>query len=515
MSTATATLRGVGLGRVNAGTLTQVGYLARRSITRTVRQPIMFIPSLVFPLFLLAVNSSGLGAATSLPGFPTDSYLTFALGLTFMQGALFATMGAGQSIAGDIQHGFFNRLQLTPLRGPALIAGQLAGVTLQGLVQGIAYLLIALAFGAHLEAGPAGVLVLFALSALVGVAFGSLGLAIGLRTGNGEAVQGVFPLMFVLLFLSSGALPRDLIENDWFQVVATINPVSYLIEGFRSLFDQRLGRRGAGARLRRRARRARLRHVGGDRGAAGKDGAHVNPFTTRFGRAARVIAWRQLHVMLTKPSLIMPSVVFPLFFFAAFAGGLSAVDQAPNFDYPNYTTFQYVFVLMQSAIFGGVFTGFAIAADFEFGFARRMLLATRNRSALIAGYVISARWRARCSSGPWSRSSRCATGAEIAGSVGDLLGILAIAVMLNFAATLFASGMAMRFRTLQAAPLIQLPGLPDHHDRARVRAAGPDRGLGGDGRRLQPDDRDARGRAQPDHRRARPRPCSRSASPPA
>jgi ABC-2 type transport system permease protein len=236
VSAATAALRGAGLAGVNPGTLTQVGYLARRSITRTVRQPILIIPSLVFPLFLLAVNSSGLDAATLLPGFPTDSYLTFALGLTFMQGALFATMGAGQSIAADIQHGFFNRLQLTPLRGPALLAGQLAGVTLQGLIQGVAYLIIALAFGADLEAGPAGVPVLFVLSALVGVAFGALGLAIGLRTGNGEAVQGVFPLMFVLLFLSSGALPRDLIANDWFQTIATINPVSYLIEGFRSLF---------------------------------------------------------------------------------------------------------------------------------------------------------------------------------------------------------------------------------------------------------------------------------------
>jgi len=235
MNAATAALRATPVGRVSTGTLTQVGYLARRSITRTVRQPMLLIPSLVFPLFLLAVNASGLAAATSLPGFPTDSYLTFALGLTFMQGALFATMGAGQSIAGDIQHGFFNRLQLTPLRGPALLAGQLAGVTLQGLIQGVAYLAIALAFGADFEAGPAGVLVLFALSALVGVAFGSLGLAIGLRTGNGEAVQGVFPHMFVLLFLSSGALPRDLIANDWFETVATINPVSYVIEAFRSL----------------------------------------------------------------------------------------------------------------------------------------------------------------------------------------------------------------------------------------------------------------------------------------
>jgi ABC-2 type transport system permease protein len=236
VSAATDAIRGAPLIREHTGTLTQIGYLAQRSITRTVRQPLLVVPSLVFPLFLLAVNASGLEAATLLPGFPTDSYLTFALGLTFMQGALFATMGVGQSIAADIQHGFFNRLQLTPLHGAALLTGQLAGATLQGLIQAVGYLAVALAFGAELESCPAGILFLFALSAFVGISFGAIGLAIGLRTGNGEAVQGVFPLMFVLLFLSSGALPRDLIANDWFQTVATINPISYLIEGFRSLF---------------------------------------------------------------------------------------------------------------------------------------------------------------------------------------------------------------------------------------------------------------------------------------
>jgi ABC-2 type transport system permease protein len=233
MEAATATLGPLQLRRT--GTLNQVGHLARRSLVRTLRQPIMVIPALVFPLFLLAVNSSGLSAATSLPGFPTDSYLTFALGLALMQGALFATMGAGQSIAGDIQNGFFNRLQLTPLRGPALIAGQLSGVLVQGAVQALTYILIGLAFGAHLEAGVAGLIVLLLLSMLVGIAFGSLGLAIGLRAGNAEAVQGAFPLMFVLLFLSSAALPRDLIDHSWFEFIATINPVSYLVEAFRSL----------------------------------------------------------------------------------------------------------------------------------------------------------------------------------------------------------------------------------------------------------------------------------------
>ncbi|CAN5563507.1 ABC transporter permease [soil metagenome] len=222
-------------GRVKTGTRTQIGHLARRSVTRTIRQPAQIVSSLIFPLFLLAVNSSGLSSATDLPGFPTDSYLTFALGLTFMQGALFATMGAGQSIATDIQDGFFNRLQLTPLKDPALIAGQLAGVMVQGLIQAIAYLIIGIAFGANLEAGIPGALVLLVLASVVGVAFGSIGLTLGLRTGNGEAVQGAFPLLFVLLFLSSASLPRDLIANHWFEVITTINPVSYIIEANRSL----------------------------------------------------------------------------------------------------------------------------------------------------------------------------------------------------------------------------------------------------------------------------------------
>jgi ABC-2 type transport system permease protein len=215
---------------------TQTRYLAWRSITRTLRQPIMIVPTLVFPLFLLAINASGLSAATDIPGFPTDSYLTFALAFPFVQGAIFATNTAGTNLAEDIGSGFFNRLSLTPMRGSALLAGQLAGVLMVAIVQAITYLLVGLAAGAHLEAGILGVPVLFALSFATCAAFGAFGLFIGLRSGSGEAVQGLFPLMFVLLFLSSASMPRDLIEQDWFQTAATLNPISYVIEGVRSLF---------------------------------------------------------------------------------------------------------------------------------------------------------------------------------------------------------------------------------------------------------------------------------------
>jgi ABC-2 type transport system permease protein len=220
---------------MNRTLLRQVGVLARRSIVRTLRQPAQIVPALIFPLFLLAVNTGGLTEATRLPGFPTDSYLTFALGFTFVQGALFATMGAGTDLARDVESGFLNRLALTPLRGAALLLGLLAGIMVLGLLQAVTYLTAGLVAGADFAAGPGGVAVILALSMLISLGFGALGAMIAFRTGNGEAVQGMFPLLFVLLFLSSMAMPRNLIEQDWFRTVATWNPVSYLIEGVRSL----------------------------------------------------------------------------------------------------------------------------------------------------------------------------------------------------------------------------------------------------------------------------------------
>jgi ABC-2 type transport system permease protein len=214
---------------------TQISELARRSIARTMRQPAQIVPALVFPLFLLAVNTGGLNNVTKLPGFPTDSYLTFALAITFMQGAMFALMNAGTNLAADVETGFLNRLALTPLRGSALLTGMLAGVLVLGFVQAATFLLVGLTAGAHISAGVGGVLVIFALSFLMTLGFGAIGSAAALRTGSGEAVQGLFPLFFVLLFLSSMSLPRDLIQTDWFREIATWNPVSYLIEAVRSL----------------------------------------------------------------------------------------------------------------------------------------------------------------------------------------------------------------------------------------------------------------------------------------
>ncbi|HXD56153.1 MAG TPA: ABC transporter permease [Solirubrobacteraceae bacterium] len=214
----------------------QVGVLARRAMLKTLRQPFQLFPIVFFPLILLAVNASGLKAATRLPGFPTHSYVSFAIAVAFIQGGMFSLINTGTNLAEDIESGFFNRLALTPLHRVSLISGLLVGVAALGVLQSAVYVAMSLIAGAHLEAGAGGIAVILALGALTAVGFGALGCAAALKTGSGEAVQGLFPLFFVFIFLSSSNLPRNLLRTGWFHTVATWNPISYLIEGFRSLY---------------------------------------------------------------------------------------------------------------------------------------------------------------------------------------------------------------------------------------------------------------------------------------
>jgi ABC-2 type transport system permease protein len=220
---------------VTGATLPQIATLSRRAVIRTARQPANVVFPLIFPMLLLAVNAGGLKAATNIPGFPTNSFLAFALAVPFVQGALLATINANVEFARDIQTGFLNRLALTPVRSLVLLVGQLGGLITIALIQAIFYLAVGLAFGVRLESGIAGAALLLVLETVIALAFAAWGSWAALRTGSTEAVQGLFPVFFVFLFMSSMNMPRNLIETDWFRWVATINPVSYLIEAVRSL----------------------------------------------------------------------------------------------------------------------------------------------------------------------------------------------------------------------------------------------------------------------------------------
>ena len=169
------------------------------------------------------------------------------------------------------------------------------------------------------------------------------------------------------------------------------------------------------------------------------------------------VAWRTLHNVFTSPSLLLPSTLFPLFFFTAFAGGLSQVKNVPGFDYPgDYTSFQFVFVLLQSAAFGGVFTGLGIARDFEGGFGKRLMLASPNRVGILLGYVLAALVR-------WSVTATLLTtiallvGMDVGGGAADLVGLYTLALLVNVCGLLWSAGIAFRFRSIQAGPLMQMP----------------------------------------------------------
>ncbi|HVM69698.1 MAG TPA: ABC transporter permease [Gaiellaceae bacterium] len=172
---------------------------------------------------------------------------------------------------------------------------------------------------------------------------------------------------------------------------------------------------------------------------------------------AEGVAWRVLKNVFSNPSILVPSLAFPLFFFTAFAGGLSQVRKVPGFDFePGYTAFQFCFVLVQAAAFGGVFTGFGIARDFESGFARRLLLAAPNRTGIVLGYALAAAVR-------WVVTATILTvvalavGMNVFGGPFDVFGLYLLALLVNVAGILWASGVAMRLRTMQAGPVMQMP----------------------------------------------------------
>jgi ABC-2 type transport system permease protein len=213
---------------VTGDALLQVGTLGRRAIVRTARQPANVVFPLIFPMLLLAVNAGGLQAETRLPGFPTNSFLAFALAVPFVQGALLATVNANVEFARDIQTGFLNRLALTPVRGIVLLVGQLGGLVTIALVQAVFYLAVGLAFGVRLESGIGGAALLLLLETVIALGFAGMGTWAALRSGSTEVV-------LVFLFISSMNIPRNLIETDWFRWAATVNPVSYLIESVRAL----------------------------------------------------------------------------------------------------------------------------------------------------------------------------------------------------------------------------------------------------------------------------------------
>ena len=209
--------------------------MSRRAIMAVVRQPSIVIPSLLFPLFFVALGTASFSRAIAIPGFPeVDSLLDFALAGAIVQGILFGSTVSATALATDIENGFFDRLLATPSSRTSILVGRLAGGMAYGGFQTIVFIVILLPFGLSVKSGPIGVAAMVVGGVLVALAIGALMAALALKTGSSEAVQGAFPLLFILLFFSSTFFPRQTMQG-FHQTIANVNPISFLAEGFRSL----------------------------------------------------------------------------------------------------------------------------------------------------------------------------------------------------------------------------------------------------------------------------------------
>ena len=209
--------------------------MSKRSILALVRQPALVVPSMIFPLFFAALGTSSFGRAINLPGFPkVDSFLDFSLAGTIVQGVLFGSVQSGSALATDIENGFFYRLMAAPSSRLGILVGRLAGAAAYGAFQTLFFSLLLLPFGMSIKGGPLGVLVMVISGGLIAIAISGFMAAAALKTGSSEAVQGIFPLVFIMLFFSSAFFPRQTMSGAY-KHIADFNPISHLIEGMRDL----------------------------------------------------------------------------------------------------------------------------------------------------------------------------------------------------------------------------------------------------------------------------------------
>ena len=227
--------------------LRQALQLSRRAVSSMLRQPQVLVPSLFFPLFFCALNAAAFDRITGAqPEFAAqfDSFLDFLLPATVLQGVLFGSTQSGTEMANDIEIGFFDRLLTSPVSRTSILVGRLAGGALLGAAQALFFTGILTLFGASVKGGVGAIAVMVVVSSLLAVGIGGFGVTLGIRTGSAEAVQGAFPLIFVLMFTSSAFFPRDLMSG-WYRTVATYNPISWILDAMRDL--QTLGWSGQDA----------------------------------------------------------------------------------------------------------------------------------------------------------------------------------------------------------------------------------------------------------------------------
>ena len=430
-----------------------------RSIRQTFRRPQLMAPIVVFPTLLLAIQTGGAGGAVDLPGFPpVQSFLQFMLAGAMMQSLMLAGNSGGIALAVDIEMGFTDRLFSAPIPRYTIVLGRLAGTAALGLFSSLWFLAIGLIFGAEIHSGVAGALIAIALVTATAMAVGGIGAAIALRTGSASVVQGLFPLVLVVLFLSSAFFPIDLMIQPA-KAIAEYNPLSFIVEGIRGpivsgvdatdLVEALLAIAGIvvlepGAQRPRPATPAE--------GGLMEPAATLPQWRANLATIAALMA-RAKNELLRVPGAAIPGVLAPTIFFLGLNGVFGALTQLNGFTTGTYESFIVPVSMLQGAGFTGAAAGVNLARDIERGWVDRLLVSPAPRWVLLAGTVLAASARALIPA-TFVFVIALLLGAGWPGIDGLLVTYLMVAAMAAVAAC-WGSALALRFKSQSAAPLMQ------------------------------------------------------------
>lgn len=204
-----------------------------RALREATRQPVIEVGNIFIPMFFFAVTVGAIGNVAGR-AFGIDNYTGFQMPVAVLQAVAGASGTAGLGMVTDIERGYFDKLMLTPAPRISLALGRLAADGVRTMVLATIIAVAGIIAGSGMETGVAGFLVLLLISGLFGLAYSGIGVAIALKTGSNQAAQIGFLLFFPLLFLSPAFAPKEFFA-DWLEFLATINPVTYILQGMRDL----------------------------------------------------------------------------------------------------------------------------------------------------------------------------------------------------------------------------------------------------------------------------------------
>lgn len=214
-------------------TLVDSYHLMIRALRDALRQPAVEVTNIFIPMFFFAVTVGAIGSIAG-QAFGVTNFLGFQMPVAVLQAVAGVAGSAGLGTVTDIERGYFDKLLLTPSPRLALVLGRMAADCVRAMALTAIIVVVGLLFGSGMAAGPLGALLIIGMAGAFGLAYSGIGLAIALRTGSAQAAQAGFLLFFPLLFLSPAFAPKEIFA-DWLEFLATINPITYILQGMRGL----------------------------------------------------------------------------------------------------------------------------------------------------------------------------------------------------------------------------------------------------------------------------------------